>query len=90
MENMTILVLGGAFSDFPRGLEAVHNGHGNVEHHQVGVQLDRFFHRRQAVFGLAAYFPLLIPIQQIFEAGAYHLEIVCQQYSHSASTSRRV
>src|SRR5580700_1840304 len=61
---------GGAANDFGGG-EAVHGGHGDIEEDYVGLQLGGFFHGVLAVFGFAADRPILVILQEQFQAGAY-------------------
>jgi hypothetical protein len=74
--------VGGFAADDFGGGEAVHGGHRDVEEDYVGLQLGGFFHGVLAVFGFAADGPILVILQEQFQAGAYRGAVVCNQYAN--------
>ena len=62
--------VGGVAADEFGGGEAVHGGHGDVEEDYVGLQLGGFGYGVVAVIGFAADGPVVVKLEEQFQAGS--------------------
>ena len=78
------LRLGQVRPDLPRGLEAGHARHRDVEHAQVGLGGERLLEGRDAVVGLGDYLHVWLALDQQLQAAAHDAVVVGDEDPHVA------
>lgn len=71
-----------ALAQQPRGFQAVDAGHGDIQQHQVRVQLFALLQHLLAVFGLANHLDLQMLAQQHAQALARQWLVIGDQHPH--------
>jgi hypothetical protein len=66
-------------TDAASGFDSVHDGHADVEDHEIGLEFKNLFDRLLSIFGLAADVPVGRTVEQGSDATTHDLVVVGQK-----------